>query len=289
MRSQPCSKEWLTVKDISTEDPILIGGSGRSGTTLMSVILNAHPQLFCGPEFPFLIEAEFSLSAISAHLNYDEQQLRKMVHATENRIQFIEQLIRDIKKHKVINRFVSKTPVYIFYLDSILATFPNAQFIYMCRDGRDVAVSMRKNAKNIALRYDATYNEELLSIKYCAETWRTFVNAYRPWAYDSRCHLVRYEDLVVDPELTLQRICGFLNLPYTEVMQDFYTKGLSERSDLNQPHLVGVTKPLYKGRISQWQKELSNEQVKIFEKYAGKELEYLGYKLINQESHTCKN
>jgi hypothetical protein len=72
-------------------------------------------------------------------------------------------------------------------------------------------------------------------------------------------------------------------------MQDFYTNGVSGRSDLNQPHLVGVTKPLYKEKINQWQEKLSNEQVQIFEQCAAKELEYLGYRLINQESHTCKN
>jgi protein-tyrosine sulfotransferase len=274
------SAKWLQEPDISIENPILIGGSGRSGTTLMGVILNSHPWLFCGEEFGLFIPNRFPLAKISKHFNYNEKYLRELVKKTPNKVQFLEILINQFKQREKIKRFVIKDPTYIFHLQTIFQSFPNAQFIYMCRDGRDVAVSMRNSQKQIGLSKDVDYNQEgLLSIEYCAKTWKPFIDTYRYWINDSRCHLVKYEELVTQPEITINNICQFLNIPYNLSMQNFNQVGTTNRDDLNLPHLVGVKKPFYSASISQWQTKLTTEEVKKFEEYAGAELTYLGYNL----------
>lgn len=147
----------------------------------------------------------------------------------------------------------------------------------------DVAVSMRKSQKQIGLRYDVTYDGNgLLTMEYCAKTWRTFINAYRPYINDSRCHLVKYEELVTKPEIILQKICEFLHIDYEPSMLNFNLEGTNERTDLNLPHLLGVKKAFYQESVHQWKNILTPEEVKIFEQYASAELKYMGYSLSTE-------
>lgn len=271
--------DWLTASYVSVESPILIGGAGRSGTTLLSAMLNAHPEIYCGAEYGLFSTDAFSLTAISSNLGLAYDQLEQVACQSANRRQFWEQVIRLTQKAHNIKRVATKNPNYMFEVANILSTFPNAHFIHIYRDGRDVAVSMRKHADQILLRYDATYDDQnLLSIKYCAETWRTFINAYQPWVHDNRCYQIAYEDLILHAEQALLQLCKFLNISYDTAMLDFHHKGIQDRTDAHLPHLLGLQEALYSDSIEQWKKVLFPDQVREFESYAGQELEYLGYK-----------
>lgn len=283
-RSRRYSEKWMNGRYVSTEDPVLIGGAGRSGNTLLSVMLNAHPEVFCGPEYGLLLAQDFSLDKIAANLQYDRRILAEMMHNADNRWMFLERLIRLMKTHHNVSRLVTKKPTYVFDLASIFDAFPNARFVYICRDGRDVAVSMRENAAHIGLRYDATYGKDgLLSMKYCAESWRTFANAYRSWEKDGRCCVVRYEGLVFEPETVLRELCTFLTIPYQANMLRFYEEGLEGRPDASRPHHTGLSRPLYQEKTYRWRQALSSEQVRTFERYAGGELRHLGYPCIGND------
>lgn len=277
VQPEPYSQKWLTQRDVSIEKPILIGGSGRSGTTLLSAMLNAHPSLFCGDEFGLLTESKFSLDKIANIYDYNKKDLISMVKSTKNRIQFLEVFMRDIMYQKNIKNLVTKDPGYIFNLDESLILFPNLKFIHICRDGRDVAVSMRKNAKDIGIRYDAHYDDQgLLSIQYCAKVWRTFINTYRRYDKDSRCYLIKYEDLVTNPEYSLKNLCQFLNLEYNSSMLEFNNQ-VFHLNSISRDHLTGVSQPLYQNKVKTYQKTLTNEQIDWFNREAEQELKYLGY------------
>jgi len=69
---------WLNDNSlISTECPIVIGGCGRSGTTLLSVMLNAHSDIYCPSEYPLLLKSGINLSKLSMNLNIEINDLKK--------------------------------------------------------------------------------------------------------------------------------------------------------------------------------------------------------------------
>ena len=117
---------------------ILVGGSGRSGTTLMRTILDAHPDVNCGPEsriIPDLLE-------VFKRFEYDEAKNETLNNALSS---FIHHLLstRTTKS----SRLCAKDPSVVYFINYALRIFPSAKFVYMIRDGRDVAFSMMKRFK----------------------------------------------------------------------------------------------------------------------------------------------
>src|SRR5947209_4718293 len=69
------SDSWRIGSFVSSEDPIVIGGCPRSGTTLMSVIMNSRADTYCGPEDTLLLNWDFSLQEIARDYGYEFSQL----------------------------------------------------------------------------------------------------------------------------------------------------------------------------------------------------------------------
>jgi hypothetical protein len=275
---------WLTGHYVSTDDPIVVAGCGRSGTTLMSVILNSHSDIYCGPEDSLLLEWDFTIDQIAVNYGYDPRWLLKKARCFYNHGAFTEFLMRDQKQRRNVSKFATKQPRYALCLPALLQRFPSARVIYLCRDGRDVAFSFRKNERHMGVWPDVKHDETgMLSMKYCAEVWRMFVNAYSPFENDRRCKYVCYERLCTRPREVLKDLCSFLGMPFEESMLAFY-KGAADRDDLNLPHLVKTKSPLASDHLGQWKKELTPAQVQEFEKYAGRELVHTGYELSTSSS-----
>jgi len=130
------------------------------------------------------------------------------------------------------------------------------------------------------VRPDAKYDDEgKLSMDYCATTWRTFINAYRGFEKDARCTIVRYEDLVRDPEDSIRSLCTFLGLPYKRAMLDHPSEGLAGRQDTQYQRHKGLNKPIYDEKMRKWESSLSMAQIEAFERVGGREVRYLGYDL----------
>lgn len=279
-RRLPLPHHWLTFPYESMEAPILIGGPGRSGSTLISLMLNAHPEIYCGEEYGLLRLQEFSIPRIAKTYTLDCSYLHQLTRQSICRTQFLEQVIRLIKEQEGVSRFATKSPHYLFSLGDVFQSFPSAKFIFTCRDGRDVALSMRQNMQYIGLRSDVTYDETgLLSWEYCAQEWAMYVNAFKGWRNDSRCYLLRYEDIVEEPTRVLHELFGFLGIAYHPDTEDFTGKGASNRRDLTSPHLRNLKRPLLTSRIFRWKNEVCPREIAIFERHAAPELSYLGYEV----------
>ncbi|HVA49245.1 MAG TPA: sulfotransferase [Pirellulales bacterium] len=307
------SPEWLAAHPVSTEDPIIIGGCGRSGTTMMSVMLNSHSQVYCGAEDALLLDEEFSLPQVAKQYRYDLAALVDEARGFDNRGEFTEFVMRDQKQRRNVSRFATKQPRYALCLPTLLQRFPCARFIYLCRDGRDVAVSFRKNERRLVglwplaaedrdvahlspkkdrlarQRYDRTHDAAgMLSMTHCADVWRLYVNAFYPFERDPRCRYVRYEDLVTRPRETLTDLCAFLDLPFEESMLTFHSgKGVEGRDELSDPHHAKVKSQLDPTRLGVWRQELTRGQVREFETRAGRELLHGRYELSEGFAEQC--
>jgi hypothetical protein len=172
----------------------------------------------------------------------------------------------------------NKTPAYVRSMPAFHALWPEAKFVHIIRDGRDVCLSVLnwKKAKRTAGRY-ASWEEDPVSTT--ALWWERKVRKARedgaalgPGLY----HETLYEDLVDDPERECERLCGFLGVPYDDAMIRF-AEGKT-RTDL--PNARKAPKkawlPITSG-LRNWRTEMPAKNVQRFEAAAGNLLEELGY------------
>jgi hypothetical protein len=166
-------------------------------------------------------------------------------------------------------RWGEKTPHNLFFVKEILQDFPNAQFIFITRDGRDASADY----------IDSAFGPT--NIFCAAESWALCQNAVRPWrkklATDQWMDLC-YEDLVKDPVGVLKDEYALLGEKFAPEMLEFHKTELARNRGATKDH-----KPLGHEAsdryIGIYKRQLSQRDQEIFAAVAGKELEEAGYKL----------
>jgi hypothetical protein len=161
-----------------------------------------------------------------------------------------------------------KTPDYMLHMDLIAGLLPEARFIHIIRDGRDVATSLMQVSWGVSRIADAAVSWSWRVSHACMVGQRLGPGRYTQ---------IRYEDLVGDPEGVLKLLCQFLNLEYDPNMLQYH-----ERADTI---LKAEPSPQYHQRLHlaptsglrDWRTELRTEEVKVFEFIAGDLLTRLGY------------
>jgi len=159
------------------------------------------------------------------------------------------------------NAWGDKTPRYIFDLDILDQLFPEAKYIFLVRDGRDVALSL--------LRMPWGAN----NIYCCAEYWR---RCNRPNAVldklnsQNRLYVLRYEDLLHHAERIMPVVFSFIHEPY------------------NEAEIMHLLKGIQKDNCNKWKKNMKKRQVKLFELIAANTLKKFGYETRYGESNVNK-
>jgi hypothetical protein len=88
---------------------------------------------------------------------------------------------------------------------------------------------------------------------------------------------VRYEDLVRDPQRTLQDLCDFLGEEYSDRMLEFHTEAARAIPDARKGQHQNVGSKLKKSRVAAWTREMSQVDIAIFDHYSSNELTAFGY------------
>jgi hypothetical protein len=279
-------------------------GVGRSGTTLLRLMLDAHPELTIPPETHFVPEliraadkrgasperiAEIMISQRQwADFGLDADELR-------GRLAVLEPLdaagalrafygLYAVRADKP--RWGDKTPIYVEHMREIEAALPEARFVHLIRDGRDVALSRIRRAL-----------DEPPPAGRIARNWKRRIGAARKRARKLGHYLeLRYEDLVTETEASLRRVCEFVELPYDAAMLDYHHRAGERLSELagdlpargskaRRPgserlaaHAL-ATEPPREERIGAWREQMSPADVAAFEDAAGGLLDELGYEL----------
>jgi Sulfotransferase family len=150
------------------------------------------------------------------------------------------------------------------------AIWPNAHFLHIVRDGRDLAASHLKTVPDWGYR----------TVAEAAHGWLEVVTRPRRASPDGRYVEVRYEDLVTRPRATIERMLDYLGLPWDEsVLHHAEHQHALFDKPWGHPAAEAAGKPLYTGRNGRYQKDLTPGEIKEFERIAGTELERLGYGL----------
>lgn len=130
--------------DWNEESPILIGGASRSGTTLMRVLLDSHPDICCGPEIKVLAMIGRLWQQVGSSAVFDILAEYGMDGPAVNGTfaDFCYAFVRRFHEAQGARRWAEKTPNNIDHLDFLFSVFPRARFLHLIRDGRDVCCSL---------------------------------------------------------------------------------------------------------------------------------------------------
>ena len=277
---------------------------GRSGTTLLRLMLDSHPQLAIPPETGFIPELiaaarpddatpEALLAALTSHrrwgdfgLEGDELLARWRALDTIRPRGAVRAFYELYAEKQGKPRWGDKTPGYTLHMRRISRVLPEARFVHVIRDGRAVAFS---RTTTLALRP--------VEIDKVAKRWRKrLTKARRQGAQLDHYLEIRYETLIRDPEPTLREVCEFIELEWDPVILDYHERSADRLSEIDRdiPTWEGklprsaesrmalheqTTKPLDPERIDRWRGEMSDADLDAVEAEAGELLTELGYEL----------
>ncbi|KAG8189039.1 hypothetical protein JTE90_025477 [Oedothorax gibbosus] len=194
-----------------TSPLVFIGGFPRSGTTLVRVLVDSHPDIRCGEETR-IIPRVLGLKSQWMRSPMEAGRLREAGITTQVLDSALAAFILEIivRHGKPAKRLCNKDPFSLrssVYLHSL---FPNAKFILMLRDGRAVVHSMITRKVTIS-------NLNLNDTRQCLRRWNVAVQSMYSQCRllgPSVCLSVHYERLVLHPEPTMRSILEFLELPW---------------------------------------------------------------------------
>jgi len=158
----------------------------------------------------------------------------------------------------------------IAYLPQIDAHFRSPRYIYLHRDGRDVAVSSRKAVTGEKHFY------------HLAREWATtqvMAIAMRERIGPNRFFSISYESLTSQPELSMRELCKFLGVRFSPSMLEFYKSDEARRAAESSDLWSNVVRPIMAGNTRKFLHEASEEDICLFESVAGDVLTALGYDL----------
>lgn len=195
--------------------PIFLVGCHRSGTSLVRRIVNSHSRLACPAETLFMEHLAAAVDGRDVPDGLGAIGLRPDDLARE-----LEELIRrHMEAHaarKGKRRWADKSPTVINQLDGIDRIFAGeAQYVAIVRDGMDVAHSLGRSDPPW-WQLEPWLHVDESNFVVAAHYWTAMNSKLLDFAelHADRVHTVRYEELVADPENTLQQMFGFLGEPW---------------------------------------------------------------------------
>jgi hypothetical protein len=256
-----------------------VGGCGRSGTTLLSVMLDSHSNLCCGPESRLFCSPSVNPHRLATLYHLSPPQVREWMRRSASKAQFIETFAGACCEASGKRRWAEKTPGNIHAMDYLFAHFPDARFIHVIRDGRDVVCSLRTHPKYKLVRGRRVETGVRRSIRSCAERWVGSVRAGLAWRGDSRYIEVQYRELVLQPESTLRRLLGFLGEPWDSAMLSYPERRYATNDPTRCVQNPGADQPPYTTAMGRWRQDLSPKELATFYQVAGPLMDDLGYRL----------
>lgn len=263
-----------------------IVGVPRSGTTLLRFILDAHPQLAIPPETgflldPALLDSQAPPHALARHLTRLPEAAPAWADFALDANHFVEaatylppsaglpEVLRLFYRLYAARlgkpRFGDKTPTYLEHMRQIAERLPEARFIHILRDGRDVALSWRE-----------TWFAPDREVEALVRNWAQMVAGARQQSHGLHYLELRYDQLLLDPQTQIRRVCEFIELDFQPAMLDYHrhTSGrlaehrarfnndgsllVSQEQRLHQQWRT--TQPPDTSRLEVWREQLTTEQ-----------------------------
>jgi hypothetical protein len=245
-------------------EPSFLVGSERSGSTLLRLLLDHHPEVAFNLESEFLVDHVGDDGTYPEVVEYCDQLSRDRVFShskftLDSTLSYAE-LVNDFleqKKRRDSKKIVGAT-VHRHY-SRLPGIWPSARYIHLIRDGRDVARSC-------------------IEMGWAGNMWTAadiWLRAEDEWdklraKLDADQHIeVSFEDLVTSPSQTLDRICRFMQVSFDEAMFDY-----AKTSSYSMPE---------PDKIGQWSRKLDDYAIRLAEAKLAPMLDARGYELSGLE------
>ncbi|HEX5595099.1 MAG TPA: sulfotransferase [Micromonosporaceae bacterium] len=276
---------------MTNDRPIFVVGCPRSGTTMLQLMLHAHPRIAIPPETRFLLETYRERRRFGdlrrpanrralAHFIVNRPQTRffdlgldgpemiaEIVAGPPTLGSALGSIFRAYSDRFDKPRWGDKRPAYLNNLDVVLRLFPDAQIVHIVRDGRDCVASLQE------MPWHRT------GIYHSIAAWAQAVDnarlARRRLAADSFYEL-RYEDLVVDPARELSALCDFLGEEYDEAMTrpaELATTAVPAYKTWHER----THRPVDDGRVGSWKQRLTDAEIALCEVLLADRLNAYGF------------
>jgi hypothetical protein len=274
-----------------------IVGCARSGTTLLRRIVDAHPAVAITPETHWIADYFERRTGLTPHglvtadliprllahekfakLGIGQAELEGLRGAggPVSYARFVTGIFDLYGKSRGKLLVGDKTPRYVRNIGTLHALWPEAKFVHLIRDGRDVclsALNWKGKVANLAKLF-STWGEH--PVTTTATWWKWSVRLGQevgqtlgPGLY----YEMRYEGLVAAPEEECARLCAFLGVDYEDGMLRFHEGRTRTKPGLDAKH---AWLPITPG-LRDWRTELPPEDQERFEAAAGDLLGELGY------------
>lgn len=262
------------------EKPVFIVGTGRSGTTILGIIMSMHkdvaflnePKALWNKAYPFEdLIGSYSLESAYYRLNESD--------VDSNTKQSMHKLFGYYLTTTFSKKVVDKYPELIFRVPFVKAIFPDAKFIFLVRNGWDTCYSIEKWSKRLGKSFEDEVHDwwgrdqrkwnllkeqVLKSDKYYQAVYSELddISSYTDMAalewiatmregiemskrYPDCILTVKYEDLVSLPEKKLVEIASFCELSHDNIFLEYGNKILSSVSSKPPFSLHPTILPLF--------------------------------------------
>ncbi|MBL1209296.1 sulfotransferase [Geminocystis sp. GBBB08] len=282
--------------ELNNNSPIFVVGMPRSGTTLMTAMLSAHPNIAIPAETHFLrywyqkysdldltnqanfqqFWQDFTQNERFYHLGIDTQLTFHRI-LNQKKIDWKTIFTSILQQYAIsINkvRWGEKTPDHYQYVELLLNWYPQARIIWMIRDPRAVTASL------LTMPWANNYADQH------AKTWQKNIQLLQKWEKTERIISIYYEDLITKTELTLKKICHFIAEEYTPQMIEGRSQKSSPLINRQGQALINKSKalkPIDLKAINKWQQQLLASEIEIIEHITKAEMRQHNYQTLTNK------
>lgn len=293
----------MSIEEIKKIPFFFIVGAGRSGTTLLRTVFDAHPHVCIPVEGKTILHLKMKyfhqkfwnekrIQEMLDDLYFDRKfkvlwrvNREKLTHAllslpldeldfpTLCKVIYLEYTSLFTKEKILL--IGDKNPIYSMCLSELREVFPSAKFVHLVRDYRDVIASNLKHFK----RKD---------VAVLSQYWKQ----HNAWIEKAKCEIpqqfltIRYEELVADPTATSRIICNFLEIPFKEQMLNYHL----ELKKIYQPeeHLVfarmfpDLVRPITAENSNKWKGKFNDQELEMMYSILHQDGLKYGYKADRQ-------
>lgn len=268
--------------------PIFIVGMPRSGTTLLSCMLDAHSQLAVTPETNFYTHCRGDDGSPETtvddlwnclrqqpgvqDMDLTEQEVGRMwehLEAVENPCppDLLRALCSTYAERSGATAWGEKTPEHLAHVPTILEEFPEAIVLGIVRDPRDVCLSLQGMPWNSS------------SLPEAARKWRRFAQVMERYQsdYPDQVREVRYEDVLDAPGRVMRDVLAWIGVSFEERVLSFHEQEAGPADPDREPWKEKTRRPIDPTNKEKWRDRMSPGARFLVELIAGGEMKLKGY------------